>query len=136
MKGYNIIVIFNKNGDKILLCKRNKNPYKGLFNFVGGKIEENENGLDVAYRELEEETSITKNDITLSHFMDFTYYFEDLYLEVYVGKLNKNINVYGTKNLLYWSPLNVNFFDTNRYAGDGNIGHIMLKILKDIEKNN
>ena len=136
MKGYNIIVIFNKNGDKILLCKRNKNPYKGLFNFVGGKIEENENGLDAAYRELEEETSITKSDITLSHFMDFTYYFEDLYLEVYVGKLNKNINVYGTKNLLYWSPLNVNFFDTNRYAGDGNIGHIMLKILKDIEKNN
>ena len=137
MKGYNIIVIFNKNGDKILLCKRrNKNPYKGLFNFVGGKIEENENGLDAAYRELEEETSITKSDITLSHFMDFTYYFEDLYLEVYVGKLNRNINVYGTENLLYWSPLNVNFFDTNQYAGDGNIGHIMLKILKDIEKNN
>ena len=136
MKGYNIIVIFNKNGDNILLCKRNKNPYKGLFNFVGGKIEENENGLDAAYRELEEETSITKSDITLSHFMDFTYYFEDLYLEVYVGKLNRNINVYGTENLLYWSPLNVNFFDTNQYAGDGNIGHIMLKILKDIEKNN
>ena len=88
MQGYNVIVVFNENDDKILLCKRRKNPYKGLSNFVGGKIEVNENGFDAAYRELEEETSITQNDITLSHLMDLTYYCELCYLEVYVGKLN------------------------------------------------
>mgnify|MGYP002509000193 CR=1 FL=1 len=48
-------------------------PYKGLINFVGGKIEPNENGEDAAYRELLEETGITRSDISLVHLMDFTY---------------------------------------------------------------
>ena len=60
MQGYNVIAVFSENADKVLMCKRRKNPYKGLSNFVGGKIEESENGLDAAYRELEEETTITK----------------------------------------------------------------------------
>lgn len=128
MQGYNIIAVFNESADKILMCKRIKNPYKGLSNFVGGKIEKGENGFDAAYRELEEETAITKNDIILSHLMDFTYYYEDCYLEVYVGKLNKNVNVSGDENKLYWSELTQNFFDATRYAGEGNIGHIMMHI--------
>ena len=32
MKKMNIIVVYNKNKDKILMCKREKNPYKGLYN--------------------------------------------------------------------------------------------------------
>ena len=78
MRGYNVIVVYNENADKILMCKRKKDPYKGLANFVGGKIEKNENGLDAAYRELEEETTITKDDTMLLHIMDFTYYIETL----------------------------------------------------------
>jgi len=128
MLGYNTIVVFNENADKMLMCKRKRNPYKGLSNFVGGKIEENESGLDAAYRELEEETTITKNDITLSHLMDFTYHFGNCYLEVYVGKLNKSIDVSGDENELYWSTLDHNFFDATQYAGEGNIGHIMMHI--------
>lgn len=128
MQGYNLIVIFNEHADKILMCKRRKNPYKGLSNFVGGKIEENENGMGAAYRELEEETAITRNDIILSHLMDFTYYFGNCFLEVYVGKLNKAIDVNGDENDLYWSTLNNDFFDETQYAGEGNIGHIMMQI--------
>lgn len=128
MQGYNLIVIFNEHADKMLMCKRRKNPYKGLSNFVGGKIEENENGLEAAYRELEEETAITRNDIILSHLMDFTYYFGNCFLEVYVGKLNKAIDVSGDENDLYWSTLNNDFFDVTQYAGEGNIGHIMMRI--------
>ena len=128
MIGYNAIVVFNKETDKMLMCKRRHNPYKGLSNFVGGKIEENESGLDAAYRELEEETEITKNDITLSHLMDFTYHLGNCYLEVYVGKLNKSIDVSGDENDLYWSTLDHNFFDATQYAGEGNIGHIMMHV--------
>ncbi len=128
MIGYNAIVVFNESADKMLMCKRRRNPYKGLSNFVGGKIEENETGLDAAYRELEEETSITKNDIILSHLMDFTYHFGNCYLEVYVGKLNKEIAVSGDENDLYWSELDHNFFDATQYAGEGNIGHIMMHV--------
>lgn len=128
MHGYNLIVVFDETANQILMCKRKRNPYKGLSNFVGGKIEENENGLDAAYRELEEETSITKNDIVLYHLMDFTYYFEDCYLEVYVGRLNKEIAVSGDENELYWSTLDHNFFDVTQYAGEGNIGHILMYV--------
>lgn len=127
MQGYNAIVVFNENTDKMLMCKRRRNPYKGLSNFVGGKIEKDENGLDAAYRELEE-TAITKNDIILSHLMDFTYHFGNCYLEVYVGKLNKEVIVNGDENDLYWSSLNHNFFDATQYAGEGNIGHIMMHV--------
>ena len=128
MKGYNLIVVLNENADRVLMCKRRKNPYKGLLNFVGGKIEENENGLDAAYRELEEETAITKNDIILSHLMDFTYHYDNCYVEVYVGKLNKAMDVSGDENELYWSALDNDFFDVTKYAGEGNIGHIMMHV--------
>ena len=128
MRGYNVIVVYNENADKILMCKRKKDPYKGLANFVGGKIEKNENGLDAAYRELEEETTITKDDIMLLHIMDFKYYIENYYLEVYVGKLNKIVDVNGTVNILFWSTLDNNFFDETQYAGEGNIGHIVQHI--------
>lgn len=128
MLGYNAIVVFNEKADKMLMCKRLRNPYKGLSNFVGGKIKENESGLDAAYRELEEETAITKNDIILSHLMDLTYHFGNFYLEIYVGKLNKAIDVSGEENELYWSTLDHNFFDATQYAGEGNIGHIMMHV--------
>ena len=42
MRKLNLIVVFNTNLDKALFCIRAKEPYKGLYNFVGGKVEENE----------------------------------------------------------------------------------------------
>lgn len=134
MKGYNIIVVFNKNADRMLMCKRKKNPYKGLSNFVGGKIEVGEDGMDAAYRELFEETAITKDDIKLTHLMDFTYHMAGEYVEVYVGRLNKEFEVFGEENELYWSTLDHDFFDPTLYAGEGNIGHIMMHIDFDREK--
>lgn len=133
MKGYNIIAVFNEPADKMLMCRRRKDPYKGLSNFVGGKIEPGESGPDAAYRELEEETAITPRDIVLTHLMDFTYHLDDCYVEVYVGKLNRHTVVAGDENDLYWEALDQDFFDMTRYAGEGNIGHIMehIKLSKD-----
>lgn len=110
------------------MCKRRKNPYKGLYNLVGGKIESGEDGLCAAYRELEEETGIYKDDIKLSHLMDFTYYLQSIKLEVYVGRLNKEVCVHGDENDLEWIEINENFFDISKFAGEGNIGHIMEHI--------
>ena len=128
MKGYNILVVYNETADKVLMCRRRKNPYKGLSNFPGGKIESGETGIMAAYREVQEETGITANDIILTHFIDFTYYLSDCYLEVYVGKLNKEISVNGDENELYWSGLECDFFDMSKYAGEGNIGHIIENV--------
>ncbi|HHW99981.1 MAG TPA: NUDIX domain-containing protein [Acholeplasmataceae bacterium] len=133
MKGYNVIIILNKALDKILLCERKKNPYSGMKNFVGGKIEKGESSIDAAYRELQEETSITKNDVKLIHLMDFTYHLDNIYVEVWVGQLNKDLEVKGDENYLFWSSLDHNFFDLDTYAGEGNMGHMLehVKMKKD-----
>ena len=93
MKKLNVILVFNKNKDKILMCKRAKNPYKGKLNLVGGKVEENEDELSSAYRELNEETGITKNDIILNHLMNFQYDIQDMELEVFIGILKKEVKL-------------------------------------------
>lgn len=127
MKKLNVILVYNKNQDKILMCKREKEPFKGKFNLVGGKVEPNENELQSAYRELTEETGITKHDITLSHVMNFQYPITDIELQVYTGKLNKDVDLIEEVNKLYWIDKNENFFDLDKFAGDGNIGHMLLQ---------
>lgn len=42
MKTANLVVVLDKENKSVLLCKRRKNPYKGLLNFVGGKLEPDE----------------------------------------------------------------------------------------------
>ena len=39
MRKLNLIVVFDKSLNKVLFCIRAKEPYKGLYNFVGGKVE-------------------------------------------------------------------------------------------------
>ena len=133
MQGYNLIVVFHHDQDLVLMCERTKEPYLGLSNFVGGKIECGEGGYDAAYRELWEETSIPKEAIHLTHLMDFSYPLDPCYVEVYVGRLRYAHDVKGDENKLYWSDLNHDFFDMTRYAGEGNIGHILehVKIFWD-----
>ncbi|MFD0716052.1 NUDIX hydrolase [Paenibacillus sp. GCM10027626] len=128
MQGYNVLMVYNQDASKLLMCKRLKEPYKGLNNLVGGKIEPGEDGLIAAYRELLEETNIPRDAITLHHLMDFKYYYQHCYVEVYVGKLNYNVEIAGDENELYWSDLDQNFFDMTRYAGEGNIGHMIEQV--------
>lgn len=130
----NVIIVYNDQEDKILMCLRKKDPYKGLLNLVGGKVEPGENSLDSAYRELEEETGIKREDIVLTNLMNFEYKMSNLQLQAYVGKLNKRIEVVEEVNKLYWTDINENFFDMTKYAGEGNIGHMLeqVKLYKDI----
>ena len=133
MKKLNVILVYNKEEEKILMCKREKEPYKGKFNLVGGKVEQGEKELDAAYRELQEETGITKQDINLKHLMNFQYEMSDMELELYVGKLNKEKEVIEEINKLYWLDKNEDFFNVENFAGEGNIGHMVkqVEIYKD-----
>ena len=104
-----------------------------MYNFVGGKIE-NDNGLEEAYRELYEETNISKNDIKLVYFMNLSYIKWNIELEVYYGVLNSDVNLIEEVNKLEWRSLSDNFFNLNKYAGEGNIGHIIKEIKIDLER--
>ena len=125
MKKLNVILVYNKDESKILMCKRTKEPYKGKYNLVGGKVEENETKLKAAYRELKEETGISNKDIVLTHIMDFKYSMQNMELEVYAGKLNKDVKLVEEVNKLYWIDKNENFYDTNIYGGERNIWHMV-----------
>ena len=54
MRKLNLIVVFNKSLEEALFCIRAKQPYKGLYNFVGGKVENGETNDEAAYRDLQE----------------------------------------------------------------------------------
>ena len=134
MKKYNVIVIFNKEINKTLMCKRTKEPYIGMYNLVGGKIEKENDGLNEAYRELVEETNISKNDVELKHFMNIEYVSFNKSLEVYYGILNKEVELVEEVNKLEWVDINDNLFDMTKYAGEGNIGHIIEEIKIELNK--
>ena len=133
MKRMNVIAVFNSDMTEVLMCKRTKDPYKGLYNLVGGKIE-NDDGLNEAYRELEEETNINKNDITLKHIITFTYIVLGIELEVYYGVLKNEVELIEEANKLEWISLDENFFDYTKFAGEGNIGHMIENIRIDLKR--
>jgi 8-oxo-dGTP diphosphatase len=120
------------------MCKRHKEPYLGLYNLPGGKLDDGEPGLKAAYRELEEETGISRRNLTkdLHHLMDFVYYSSKAFpalpgnvrLEVYVGKLVEMVMVFGDEKELVWIDVSRNFFNMKVFAGEGNIGHIYEQI--------
>ena len=130
MKKMNLVVIFDKDMKNILMCVRKKEPYLGMYNFVGGKIDVENDGLNEAYRELEEETNIKKEDVKLKYFMNIDYFAFDKTLEIYYGILNKEVELVEEVNALEWVSIDDDFFDRNKYAGRGVIGHIVEEIKK------
>lgn len=126
----NCIVVFNKDKDSVLFCKRKKEPYAGLLNFVGGKVEKGEPSEEAAYRELFEETGIGRKQIRLYRLMDITYYHQKFILEIYIGKLEEDVTLREEKNPLLWLPLTEDFADPDRFAGEQNIAHIINVALK------
>lgn len=128
MKKYNVIVILDKDMKNTLMCKKTKAPYMGMYNLVGGKIEKDNDGINEAYRELVEETNISKEDTNLINFMNIEYVSMNKELEVYFGILNKEVKLIEEVNKLEWVSIEDNFFDMKKYAGEGNIGHIIEEI--------
>ena len=117
-KVYNCIVVFNQTKDAALFCKRQKAPYKGLYNFVGGKVEPGEESESAAYRELQEETGKTRRQIHLYRLMDIRYYYQDFDLKLYVGKIGEDVPLQEETNPLLWVSLKEDFTDRNRFAGE------------------
>ena len=128
MRKLNLIVVFDKDLNKVLFCIRAKEPYKGMYNFVGGKVEEGETNNEAAYRELFEETGISKKDIKLEHFMDLNYFKYGNNLQVYYGILKHDVILVEEKNKLEWVTINDELLDIKKFAGNYNIPHIITQI--------
>ena len=128
MRKLNLIVVFNNDLEKALFCIRAKEPYKGLYNFVGGQVEENETNDEAAYRELYEETGISNQDIELDHFMDLNYFKYGNNIQVYYGILKHEVTLVEEKNKLSWLAINDELLDNSKFGGNYNIPHIIRQI--------
>ena len=127
MKKFNVILVFNKEENKILMCKREKEPYKGKFNLVGGKVEQNEEELQAAYRELKEETGIIINDPI---FFETYIYSNNDASDVYFIKLKDKPLVKISKEHAQFKWVDVNDIDNykERFAGES---YLILKKFLD-----
>lgn len=128
MRKLNLIIVFNKDLNEALFCIRAKEPYKGMYNFVGGKVEEGETNEDAAYRELFEETGISRSDIELDHFMDLNYFKYENNLQVYYGILKNEVALVEERNKLEWVPINEELLNNKKFAGNYNIPHMITQI--------
>ncbi len=79
MNKYKYVVVFIKYRNQILMLNRNKPYWQGMWNAVGGKIEENENPLSAALREVMEETGIKLNNDNLEYLTDLSWYQDEEY---------------------------------------------------------
>lgn len=124
----NVAMVFSPDGKRILFCRRTREPFLGKYNMPGGHIEAGESDEEAAYRELEEETGIGRDSIVLLHVMDFLYRAEDMELQVWAGQLEREVILREEVNPLVWLSAEENFFDSTRFAGEGNIGHILRQV--------
>ena len=92
---------------------------------VFNKTKDGESSEDAAYRELYEETGVTRRQIRLFRLMDMTYYYQAIILEMYVGMLSEDVELKEEKNPLLWLPMTEDFTDRERFAGEQNIAHII-----------
>lgn len=122
MRRRNVILISSADGNTMLMCKRHKSPDEGLFSFLGGAVEQEEDGAAAAYRILEAEAGISIKAVQLRHIMDITYYQQDCCLEIYAGRLCGAVKVWGTENELLWMGLTKIFVMENYLQGKGIFG--------------
>ena len=87
MKEYVVVMLFTKDCKEVLLVKRKKKPYEGMYNGIGGKLEKGETPIECAIRESSEETKIHLNNPKL--------------LVTYVYPENSSINPGTVLNVIY-----------------------------------
>lgn len=86
----NLSLVFIKHANKILLINRNKSPFMGMWNALGGHQEENETIEQCAIRECKEEGKVILKDVTLISIS--TWNFDDDNIYVYEGHLKDDFN--------------------------------------------
>ena len=88
----NAVLVILKSGEQILILKRKKDPHKGYFTPIGGKLDPHENPTACAIRETREETGIELQEIS---------YLGSL-IETSPGNYNWNCPVYLAE--IPWQP--------------------------------
>lgn len=81
-----VTLCFIKCKNKILMINRNKPPFMGMWNALGGHVEENETPLEGALREIKEESGLNLTNATLYSISTWNY--DDDLIYVYLTNLD------------------------------------------------
>ena len=101
-----LTLIFNEKRNKVLMCYHEK---QHAYNYVGGHSKPGESEMEATYRELFEETGITKNDVDLVFVRNeqvtcpSSYYKQQAWsLFVTAGVLKHEVELKAERNTLEW----------------------------------
>lgn len=130
MQSFTLVLIFTEDFSKVLMLKRTKDPYKNLYNFLGGKIEKGESPLESAQRELEEESGL--KNIQLSPLVTMDYPLDHTILHVFLGKTHQT-KVIDEIHPLLWMDTQQSMAG-EEFAGLGNCEHLLRLALYFKEK--
>lgn len=123
-----LTIIFDKDVQHVLMCNHAK---QRMLNYIGGHVRDTEQLMDASYREVEEETGITRNDITLYSVRE-----EHVSkprtcwrLHVTCGVCNKYVTLRPEKNTLQWVALDDLDTITYKTFGNGNCYTYLVEAL-------
>lgn len=86
-----VTLCFVKKDNKILMINRNKSPFMGMWNALGGHLEKGETPIQCAIREVYEEGKIQIHDAKLISVSTWNYDDDEIY--VYVSELPSDFNL-------------------------------------------
>lgn len=132
-----VTLCFVKKDNKILMINRNKPPFMGMWNALGGHLEENETPKECAIREIYEESNVKVDNAELISISTWNYDDDEIY--VYVSNLSDDFDISSY-------PIKINegiidFKDIDWIIHEKNYGviadlRVFLKDIKENQKNN
>lgn len=136
---YTLCFIFNSDMSKVLMQKKNRGPFTGCYNGVGGKVESSDPTFHQAmFREIKEGTGLSVSDFSHSHDLVTESFFTGAELHVYYGVLHPTAIVIQKEDeeLKWMDSKNLLLDVTNpQLAGDGNIPYFIHFAMKFHEKS-
>lgn len=132
-----VTLCFVKKDNKILMINRNKPPFMGMWNALGGHLEDNETPKECAIREIYEESNVKVDNAELISISTWNYDDDEIY--VYVSNLSEDFDISSY-------PIKINegiidFKDIDWIIHEKNYGviadlRVFLKDIKENQKNN
>ena len=132
-----VTLCFVKKDNKILMINRNKPPFMGMWNALGGHLEDNETPKECAIREIYEESNVKVDNAELISISTWNYDYDEIY--VYVSNLSDDFDISSY-------PIKINegiidFKDIDWIIHEKNYGviadlRVFLKDIKENQKNN
>ncbi len=86
-----VTLCFVKKGNKILMINRNKPPFMGMWNALGGHVEAGETPLVGALREIKEESNFDLKEAELYSISTWNYDDDEIY--VYLANLTEEYDI-------------------------------------------